>query len=303
MVKKLTKSLKGRYFNLKNIIQAKSAGFCYGVRRAVELSREIKQDNPQRNVYILGELIHNAQAIKMLEELGIRTVHEIPDDKNGICIIRTHGVSPEIIKQIESSGCEMIDATCPDVKKVQQKASELSHDDYQVIIIGKAEHPEVIGIKAHADSQGKLPAIVISKPEEIGILENVLKEAKKIGIVVQTTQKIELLNRILVEITPIAKEIVLYNTICPATKNRQKEAVKLAQNAELMIVAGGRNSANTTHLAEILEDITKTIHIETAEELDDYEGLLKECQNIGITAGASTPKEIIDNIIKKIGEI
>lgn len=299
----MTKSLKGRYFNLKNIIQAKSAGFCYGVRRAVELSREIKQNNPDRNVYILGELIHNAQAIQMLEELGIQTVREIPHDKNGICIIRTHGVTPDIIKQIEASGCEMIDATCPDVKKVQQKASELSQNDYQVIIIGKAEHPEVIGIKAHADSQGKLPAIVISKPEEIEGLKEILKESKKIGIVVQTTQKIELLNNILVEITPFAKEIVLYNTICPATKNRQKEAVQLAQNAELMIVAGGRNSANTTHLAEILEEITKTIHIEIAEELDEYVGLLKECQNIGITAGASTPKEIIDNIIKKIGEI
>lgn len=302
MAKKLVKSFKGRYLNLKNIIQAKSAGFCYGVKRAVELSKEIKQNNPNKNVYILGELIHNAQAIKMLEELGIKTVNEIPKDENGICIIRTHGVSPEIIKQIENSGCEVIDATCPDVKKVQQKASELALDDYQVIIIGRAEHPEVIGIKAHADSQNKLQAIVISKPEEVQELKEILNEAKKIGIVVQTTQKIELLNNILIEITPFSKEIVLYNTICPATKNRQKEAVQLAQSAELMIVAGGRNSANTTHLAEILENITETIHIETADELDEYKALLENCQNIGITAGASTPKEIIENIIKKIGE-
>jgi len=106
----------------------------------------------------------------------------------------------------------------------------------------------------------------------------------------------------LTEITPLSKEIVVFNTICPATKNRQKEAVKLAQNAELMIVAGGRNSANTTHLAEILSEITKTIHIETAEELENYDELLKQCQNIGVTAGASTPKEIIENIILKIGE-
>jgi 4-hydroxy-3-methylbut-2-enyl diphosphate reductase len=247
-------------------------------------------------------LIHNAQAIQMLEELGIQTVNEIPHDPKGICIIRTHGVTPDVIKQIQNSGCEMIDATCPDVKKVQQKASELALDNYQVIIIGKAEHPEVIGIKAHADSQDKLEAIVISNPDEVKPLKDILKNAKKVGIVVQTTQKIDLLNKILTEITPFAKEIVVCNTICPATKNRQKEAVELAQNAELMIVAGGRNSANTTHLAEILTDITKTIHIETADELDGYEELLSSCQNIGITAGASTPKEIIDNIIQKIGE-
>ena len=238
----------------------------------------------------------------MLEEIGIKTVNEIPKDTNGICIIRTHGVSPEIVKQIQDAGCEVIDATCPDVKKVQQKASELSENDYQVIIIGKAEHPEVIGIKAHADSHGAIPAIVISKPEEVDELQEILKSANKIGIVVQTTQKIELLNKILTEITPLSKEVVVFNTICPATKNRQKEAVKLAQDAELMIVAGGKNSANTTHLAEILSEITQTVHIETADELDNYENLLKTCQNIGITAGASTPKEIIDSIIIRIGE-
>ena len=238
----------------------------------------------------------------MLEELGIMTVNEIPNDKNGICIIRTHGVPPEIVKKIQESGCEVVDATCPDVKKVQQKASELSQNGYQVVIIGKAEHPEVIAIKAHADSYGKVSAIVISKPEEVETFQENLKSAEKIGIVVQTTQKIDLLNQILTKITPLSKEIVVFNTICPATKNRQKEAVKLAQNAELMIVAGGRNSANTTHLAEILSEITKTIHIETAEELENYDELLKRCQNIGVTAGASTPKEIIENIILKIGE-
>lgn len=272
------------------------------MRRAVELSKEIKKNNPDKNVYILGELIHNAQAIQMLEELGIKTVNEIPHDKNGICIIRTHGVTPDIIKQIQNSGCEMIDATCPDVKKVQQKASELALEDYQVIIIGKAEHPEVIGIKAHADSQNKLEAIVISSPDEVKNFKDTIKSSKKVGIVVQTTQKIELLNKVLTEITPFAREIIVCNTICPATKNRQKEAVELAQNAQLMIVAGGKNSANTTHLAEILTEITKTVHIETADELDEYKNLLETCQNVGITAGASTPKEIIDEIIQKIGE-
>lgn len=239
----------------------------------------------------------------MLEELGIQTVKEIPQDENGICIIRTHGVPPSIIKEIEKSGCEIVDATCPDVKKVQQKGSTLSKDDYQVIIIGKPEHPEVIGIKAHADEENKLPAIVISSPEEVDDYQTQIKEAKKIGVIVQTTQKIELLNSVLSKITPLSKEIVIYNTICLATKNRQKEAMEIANQVDLMIVAGGKNSANTTHLAEILSPITQTLHIETAEELVKYKDLIQNSNILGVTAGASTPKEIIDEILKKIGEI
>lgn len=239
----------------------------------------------------------------MLEELGIQTVKEIPQDENGICIIRTHGVPPSIIKEIEKSGCEIVDATCPDVKKVQQKGSTLAKDDYQVIIIGKPEHPEVIGIKAHADEENKLPAIVISSPEEVDDYQTQIKEAKKIGVIVQTTQKIELLNSVLSKITPLSKEIVIYNTICLATKNRQKEAMEIANQVDLMIVAGGKNSANTTHLAEILSPITQTLHIETAEELVKYKDLIQNSNILGVTAGASTPKEIIDEILKKIGEI
>lgn len=249
----------------------------------------------------MGELIHNAQAIKMLEELGIMTVKEIPT--NGICIIRTHGVSPNTIKEIEKSGCEIIDATCPDVKKVQRKGSTLAKEGYQVIIIGKPEHPEVIGIKAHTDEENKLPAIVISSAEEVANWEEQIKSAPKIGMIVQTTQKIELLNSILTKITPLSKEIVIFNTICLATKNRQKEATEIANQVDLMIVAGGKNSANTTHLAEILTPLTKTLHIETAMELEQYKEFIQNAKAIGVTAGASTPGEIIEEILTKIGEI
>lgn len=276
------------------------AGFCYGVKRAVDLSKEIKLNNPNKNIYILGELIHNAQAVKDLEELGIQTVDDIPQDKNGICIIRTHGVAPDIVEEIKKAGCEVVDATCPDVKKVQEKASELAKNDYQVVIVGKAEHPEVIAIKAYADSQSKQEAIVVSSVEQVQ--EHVQNLKPKVGIVVQTTQKIELLQQITSEILKYAKELEVFNTICPATKNRQKEALKIANEADLMVVVGGKNSANTTHLAQILNSFIDTIHIETENELDEYKDLIENSQNIGVTAGASTPEESIEKTIKRIGE-
>lgn len=276
------------------------AGFCYGVKRAVDLSKEIKQNNPNKKIYILGELIHNAQAIKDLEELGIQTVDEIPADKNGICIIRTHGEAPAVIEEIKKAGCEVVDATCPDVKKVQNKASELAQKDFQVVIVGKSEHPEVIAIKGHADAENKKEAIVVSCASEIQSQRDKLKE--NVGVVVQTTQKRELLEEITAEIVKYAKEMVVCNTICPATKNRQKEALKIADEADMMVVVGGKNSANTTHLAQILNTFIETIHIETEDELEQYQDLIEKSQNIGVTAGASTPEETIEKIIKRIGE-
>ena len=151
----------------KKIIRlAKNAGFCYGVKRAVDLSIKIKKENPDEQVYILGQLIHNNQVIDQLNSLGIKTIDEIPDKIDGTCIIRTHGATPQTITELKAKGCKIIDATCPDVKRVQDKAQDLSKEGYQVIIIGKADHPEVIGIKAYADLNAENEAIVISSKEE-----------------------------------------------------------------------------------------------------------------------------------------
>ena len=130
---------------------AKFAGFCYGVKRAVETAKKLKQENPDKKIYILGELIHNTDVINELEDLGIKTIYEIPQNGEGICIIRSHGESPEIFEKIKKSGFEIVDLTCPDVKKVQQKAIELAKNGYYVVIVGKSNHPEVVGIKANAD--------------------------------------------------------------------------------------------------------------------------------------------------------
>ena len=283
----------------RKVVIAKFAGFCYGVKRAVETVKKLKLENKEKNVFVLGELIHNSQVIKELEDLGIRTVNELPENESGICVIRSHGASPEIIDDIQQKGFELVDLTCLDVKKVQQQAIQLAKDGYYVIIVGKAEHPEVIAIKANAELYSD-KVIVAGDVNQLVPHKDDIISHKKVGIVVQTTQRLENLQNILLYLTTIAKEIHLVNTICQSTSMRQKEAKELALENDLVVVVGSKKSANTTHLAEILENITKTIHIENEDELLKYKDILNNAQNIAITAGASTPQNIIENVYKKI---
>lgn len=280
---------------------AKFSGFCYGVKRAVDTAKQLKSENPDKNIYILGELIHNTDVIQELEELGIKTIYEVPKNGDGICIIRSHGESPEIFQKIENAGFELVDLTCPDVKKVQQRAVELAKNDYFVIIVGKSNHPEVVAIKANADLFSD-KVIVACKIDDIKPYEDKIKLCKKVGIVVQTTQMISTLNEITNYVNSIAKEVLIYNTICQSTSMRQKEAKELAEESDLMVVVGSKKSANTTHLAEILKNCTNTIHIENDSELDDYKDLFNNIKKVGITAGASTPQNVINKVIEKIKE-
>lgn len=277
------------------------AGFCHGVKRALDLVIKTKKDNPDKNVYILGELIHNNQVIDYLNSIGINTIDEIPESLEGICVIRTHGTTPSKIKQLVDSGVEIVDATCPDVKKVQQKAKELNKNGYKVILIGKSQHPEVVAIKAHADDENKdSPCSVVNSQEEVEALN--LAQYEKVGVVVQTTQTKEKFENILAKINSLAKEVEVFNTICLSTTRRQKEALELAKEVDLMIVVGGKTSANTTHLAKISKDIVNTIHIETQDELAEFSDVIQKAQTVGVTAGASTPQDIIQKIIERIGE-
>lgn len=283
----------------KNIKLAKCAGFCYGVRRAVETVKKLKSDNPDKNIFVLGELIHNSQVIKELEELGITSLKELPEHGNGICVVRSHGESPEVFEKIKLAGFEVFDLTCPDVKKVQQKAIELAKNGYYLVIVGKAEHPEVVAIKANA-LQFSNNVIVADSIQALLPYEQELKQHKKAGVVVQTTQMLSNLNNIVSYLIPVTKELVIENTICGSTSARQSEAKELAKASDLMVVAGSKKSANTTHLAEILSGITKTIHIETADELYLYKDLINNAQSISVTAGASTPPNVIDDVMTKL---
>ena len=287
----------------KNIKKANLAGFCYGVKRAIDLTTSIKQENPDMQVFTFGELIHNNQVIENLKTLGINVIHdidEITNPENSICVIRTHGATPQDINKIREKGCKILDATCIDVKKVQEKAKSLIEEGYKLIIIGKDNHPEVIGIKAHAEENCDDKAIVLASVNDIEKHLEEIKAAKKIGIVIQTTQKTENLQQILANVSQYAKELKVYNTICKTTSNRQKEAKELAGQVDLMIVVGSKTSANTSHLAEILSGITQTIHIESEKEINNYKDIIANAKNIGVTAGASTPEYIITNVINAI---
>ena len=253
--------------NSQNIQLAKYAGFCYGVKRAVETAKRLKSENPDKNIYVLGELIHNTDVIRELDELGIKTIYEIPEKGDGICIVRSHGEAPEVFEQLEKAGFEVVDMTCLDVKKVQQKAIELAKSDYFVIIVGKANHPEVIAIKANAEQYSD-KVLVATSIDEISVFADKIKEHQKVGVVVQTTQMLSTLNTIVSYLNSISKEVLVHNTICQSTAKRQAEAKELAQTSDLMVVVGSKKSANTTHLAEILKDITNTIHIENDSELN-----------------------------------
>lgn len=284
--------------NSQNIQLAKFAGFCYGVKRAVETAKKLKAENPDKTIYVLGELIHNMDVIKELDELGIKTIYEIPEKvENSICVVRSHGEAPEVFKKLEEAGFEVVDLTCLDVKKVQQRAVELAKNNYYVVIVGKPNHPEVIAIKANAE-QFSDKVVVATTVDELKPYESEIKSHKRVGVVVQTTQMLSSLNLVVNYLNSIAKEVLVYNTICQSTAMRQAEAKEMAKNSDLMIVVGSKKSANTTHLAEILQNITTTIHIENDKELN--KDLLNGVKNIGITAGASTPQNIIDKVIDMI---
>ena len=285
--------------NSQNIQLAKFAGFCYGVKRAVETAKKLKIENPDKNIYVLGELIHNTDVIRELDLLGIKTIYEIPEKADGICIVRSHGEAPEVFEKLEKAGFEVVDMTCLDVKKVQQRAVELAKNDYYVVIVGKSNHPEVIAIKANAEQYSD-KVIVATTINEIQPFEAEIKSHKKVGVVVQTTQMLSTLNEMVAHLNSIAKEILVYNTICQSTAMRQAEAKEMAKTSDLMVVVGSKKSANTTHLAEILKDITKTIHIENDTELEEIEDIIKSSKEIGITAGASTPQNIINKVIDRL---
>ncbi len=288
----------------ENIEIASHAGFCYGVKRAVETAKKLKEKYPDKEIFIQGELIHNSYVIKELEELGIKTVETLqkPAPKGAICVIRSHGASVDVIEEIKHAGYRVIDLTCPDVKKVQDTAVRLILDGYFLLILGKQEHPEVIAIESNAKkyAANKDNVLVIKSLEELIKNSELIRKEKKVGVVVQTTQRIEFLKEVVDCLIDMVKELKIVNTICHSTNLRQNEAKKLGRKSDLMIVAGSKKSANTTHLAEILEKITTTLHIEDETELDKHAEIIKSAKHIGITAGASTPESVIENIENKL---
>lgn len=277
-----------------NILLAKHAGYCYGVNRAIKMTLDASE---QRGgpIYTLGPLIHNPQVVDKLTERGIFPVGDINEvEREGSIIIRCHGIDPKIILEAKNRGLKVIDATCPYVRKVQDKASLLVREGYFLVILGERGHPEINGIVACAAGEH----IVLESVDEV----DHLPRRRKVGLVVQTTQSQSNLAALVSELIKRVGELRVYNTICNATMLRQRSALELARKTDLMLVVGGRNSANTTRLAEICKGVNAhTFHVETAEEIEEQ--LFREVRTVGITAGASTPDWIIEEVVEKIKAI
>jgi len=275
---------------LKEIFLVEGAGFCFGVKRAIDIAFDVAKKHKE-GVFTLGPVIHNSQVVEKLKDLGVHTLENINSENIKILIIRAHGIPREKYEEIKNRGIEIIDATCPFVKKAQSIAEKLSAEGYQVLIIGDKEHPEVKGIFSYA---GEKAAVISS--DEIPALN------KKIGIIQQTTQPMskvkEIMNKIINSLNEF-EEIRIFNTLCNFTSKRLEATEKVAKEVDVMIVVGGRNSANTSQLANLCKKLgVTTYHIEEAKEID--KSWIKSAKKIGITAGASTPQWIINEVIDKI---
>ena len=272
---------------MREVYLAENLGFCYGVKRAIQLAESSVA--PQSRSYTLGPIIHNPQMVARLAEEGIGKIETLDEITEGPVIVRSHGVGPHVYDRIEAKGLNLVDATCPHVRKAQNSAKSLSDEGYQVVIVGDKNHPEVRSILEWA---GEGAVAVDTEAEAEG-----LPVYGKLGIVSQTTFSGARFKKIVGVLLDKSSDVRIIRTICTATDLRQSAAVKLAGEVELMIVVGGKNSANTTKLAQLCSEKCKTYHIETAEEVcDEWFATIKK---IGITAGASTPDWIIKEVYEK----
>lgn len=264
---------------------AAACGFCYGVRRAVELAGQA-----EKGTHTLGPIIHNPQVVGRLAAHGVSPVDSLDDvDKGAVILIRSHGVGPDVYEQADQKELKVIDATCPHVKKAQQDAKNIVEKGEKLIIVGEKSHPEVISIS----QWGANRAIIIDREEEA----EKIPFCDSMGVVVQTTFSQEQFKRIAAILQRKTNHLDVHMTICTATQQRQQAAIELAGHVDAMIVIGGKNSANTGRLAQVCrEQDCPTYHIETAAELDT--AWFRGMNHIGITAGASTPDWIIQEVVK-----
>ena len=275
------------------IILAENAGFCFGVKRAINIAFDAARDNNNKSVYTLGPIIHNQQVVKKLEKEGVKVIDSPEEINSGTVIIRTHGISPKIIENLKKKKLKIIDATCHIVERSQKIVQSLYNEGYKVIVVGEKEHPEIKSIKGFANDD----VIVVNSMEEA---KNIPK-ISKVGVVAQTTLLFSKFTEIVPLLLKKANEIRIYNTICSATAMAQNKSLKLSKEVDIMIVIGGKNSANTRHLYEICKKEKETYHIEDAKEIKKkwFNG-----KNIvGITAGASTPDWVINDVMLKIEEL
>ena len=268
---------------------AKEAGFCFGVKRAMKMAWDELELNS--DIYALGPLIHNRQAVQKYEDKGLITVDTIDSiPNNESVIIRSHGVSKDIYDRANFSNLNIIDTTCPFVKKIHNIVKEFYEEGFKIIIIGDKNHPEIIGINGWCENS----ALIIKSVDDLNNL-NLDNNNNKYCVVAQTTLNLELYNQIVDILSKELDNIQFNNTICSATKTRQQAAKELSVDVDCMIVIGGKHSSNTQKLVNICKEQVPTFSIETKEDLDIDK--LSKFNIIGVTAGASTPNWIIEDVI------
>lgn len=274
------------------IVIAQSAGFCFGVKRAVEMAYEY-QDTPHTFTY--GPIIHNEVVIGALEKKGVYAIDTLEGHEVDKLIIRSHGVSPEIYEKGKEKGVEIIDATCPYVRKIHKYVEKYNALGYHIIVAGNEKHPEIQGINGWA--KGK--CLIAKDVDELKAME--LPEGKYL-LVAQTTYKKETVNQMKEYLETQNIEFEWINTICNATKERQDEAVELAKQVDVMLILGSPKSANTKKLYEISKDqCERSYCVQGAKELS--EEIFKDCKRVGITAGASTPQSVIEEVVLYIQKL
>lgn len=285
-------SFRREEFYMKEIILADKAGYCFGVKRAMNMAKYELEKNNNMEIYSLGPLIHNKQAVSKYEDLGLKIVDDISDIKpseNLEVIIRSHGVSKSIYYEARRKNIDIVDTTCPFVKKIHDIVSESEKENKDIIILGDKNHPEIIGINGWCNNS----AMIFKSLDEV--MEHRFDTTKEYIVVSQTTMNENNFKDIIEYLNTLDIDITIKNTICSATRVRQESARDLASKVDLAIVIGGRHSSNTQKLVKICSEKVRTISIETKDELEKED--LSGYEKIGITAGASTPDWIIDDTI------
>ena len=282
--------------NIPIIEKATKTGFCFGVRRAINLLEKVARERD--GVETLGAVVHNQQVLKKLSDIGVRVVNKIDDIEGDVVVTSSHGVSPVLEDELRSRHIDVISTTCPFVRRAQVSARRLAESGFFVIVYGDAQHPEVKGILGWAKDRG----LATLDEEPITKLEPL---PRRLGILSQTTQVpahfAEFTKKIIDHALTKDSEIRIIDTICHDIRERQATALELAHRADLMLVVGGRSSANTNRLAELCSQVTETLLIETAEEIQPEWTQGKNL--IGVTAGASTAEQSVAEVIKRLEEM
>ncbi len=274
------------------ILLAENCGFCFGVEKAIEKLEELLDKQSGLPIYTFGPIIHNPQVVEKFEQKGVKIIDSVDDISEGIVVIRSHGIHPEKLKQLQEKNVKIIDATCPFVKAAQNICSLLKKEKYYILIVGEHEHPEVEALVGYAGKN----SLVVKSADQVKDIN--LK--KKVGVVSQTTQPMKILKDVIDNLDWYNfKEIRVFDTICDATTKRQESALKIAKKADIMLVIGGHSSSNTKKLAQLCHDAgVKTYHIESKNDLNKDWFINKKV--VGITAGASTPSWVVDEVIKEL---